>query len=424
MSELKVNKVSPRSGTSFTLGDSGDTFTVPSGATLTTTDATVNLPATQTVTTELKTNKISPASGTAFTFGDSGDTFTIPSGATIANSGTATGFGGNTDPFRNIIINGDMSLSQRATSTSGITGNGYHTIDRMFLGCSSAGTWTQSQSTDVPTGQGFANSLKMDNTTANGSLSAGSNCIVQQRIEGRNLQYLKKGTSSAESLTVSFWVYATKTGTNICELYDTDNTRQISQSYTISSSNTWEKKTLTFAGDTSGAFGNDNDGSLTLLFWLAAGSNFTSGTLNTSWASATNANRAVGQVNHADSTSNNWYITGIQLEVGTSATDFAFVPFDMNLQRCERYFEINEGGFFGPVYSTASDMRVSVPYRVQKRGNPTVTKISGEENCASSTTVTGNSLDQTLGARVQGTNVFATGASKFFNVKFSADAEL
>jgi len=93
MSELKVNKVSPRSGTSFTLGDSGDTFTVPSGATLTTTDATVNLPATQTVTTELKTNKISPASGTAFTFGDSGDTFTIPSGATIANSGTATGFG-------------------------------------------------------------------------------------------------------------------------------------------------------------------------------------------------------------------------------------------------------------------------------------------------------------------------------------------
>ena len=93
MSELKVNKVSPRSGTSFTLGDSGDTFTVPSGATLTTTDATVNLPATQTVTTELKTNKISPASGTAFTFGDSGDTFTIPAGATIANSGTATGFG-------------------------------------------------------------------------------------------------------------------------------------------------------------------------------------------------------------------------------------------------------------------------------------------------------------------------------------------
>ena len=94
MSEVKVNKVSPRTGTDVTLGDSGDTFTVPSGATLTTTSATVNLPATTTVTTELKTNKISPASGTAFTLGDSGDTFTIPAGATIANSGTATGFGG------------------------------------------------------------------------------------------------------------------------------------------------------------------------------------------------------------------------------------------------------------------------------------------------------------------------------------------
>jgi len=102
MSEVKVNKVSPRTGTDVTLGDSGDTFTVPSGATLTTTSATVNLPATTTVTTELKTNKISPASGTAFTLGDSGDTFTIPSGATITNSGTATGFGGITeaDAFR------------------------------------------------------------------------------------------------------------------------------------------------------------------------------------------------------------------------------------------------------------------------------------------------------------------------------------
>ena len=88
MSEIKVNKISPRSGTAFTLGDSGDTFTVPSGATLTTTDATVNLPV------EIKTNKISPVTGTAFTFGDSGDTFTVPAGATITNSGTATGFGG------------------------------------------------------------------------------------------------------------------------------------------------------------------------------------------------------------------------------------------------------------------------------------------------------------------------------------------
>ena len=94
MSELKVNKISPSTGTAFTVGDSGDTFTVPSGATLTTTNATLNLPTTITATTEVKTDKLSPASGTSFTLGDSGDTFTVPSGATITNSGTASGFGG------------------------------------------------------------------------------------------------------------------------------------------------------------------------------------------------------------------------------------------------------------------------------------------------------------------------------------------
>ena len=263
--------------------------------------------------------------------------------ANVTAAKLASGTVQNQSSFKNIIQNGDMSIAQRATSVTGITGNGYHTIDRMFLGLTSAGTWTQSQSTDVPTGQGFAKSLKMDNTTADGSLSAGDNCIIQIRSEGQNLQYLKKGTSSAESITVSFWVYATKTGTNICELYDTDNTRQISQAYTISSSNTWEKKTLTFAGDTTGAFANDNGGSLTLLFWLAAGSNFSSGTLSTTWTSATNANRAVGQVNNADSTSNNFYITGIQMEAGTTASEFEFLPFDANLGRCQRYFQFIGG---------------------------------------------------------------------------------
>jgi hypothetical protein len=255
-----------------------------------------------------------------------------------SGSVTAADLSGNIN-FRNIVINGDMSIAQRSTSVASITTNGYYTADRCFLGLTGAGTWTQSQSTDVPTGEGFATSLKMDNTTANGSLSAGDSCIIQQRIEGQNLQYIKKGTASAISLTVSFWIKATKTGTNICELYDTDNTRQISASYTVNTTNTWEKKTVTFAGDTTGTLGNDNGGSLTLLFWLAAGTNFTSGTLNTSWNSATNANRAVGQVNNADSTSNDWYITGVQLEAGTTASDFEFLPVDVNLRRCFRYFQ-------------------------------------------------------------------------------------
>jgi hypothetical protein len=240
--------------------------------------------------------------------------------------------------FRNIIINGDMSIAQRATSTASITTEAYHTIDRYATFITTLGTWTQSQSTDVPTGQGFAKSLKMDCTTADASPAAGDRLLIQQKIEGQNLQYIKKGTSSAESLTLSFWVKSNKTGTYIAELFDNDNTRQISQSYTISSADTWEKKTMTFAGDTSGVLGNDNGDSLILHLWLGAGTTYSSGTLSTTWTSNTNANRAVGQVNLADSTSNEWYVTGVQLEAGTSASDFEFLPFDINLQRCERYF--------------------------------------------------------------------------------------
>ena len=242
--------------------------------------------------------------------------------------------------FRNIIINGDMSQAQRGTSTSSITSdNTYPSCDRWKLRLTTLGTWTQSQSTTVPTGQGFATSLKMDCTTADASPAAGDRVFVKQAIEGQNLQYLKKGTSSAESTTVSFWVRSNKTGTYICEFYDEDNSRSISKSYTISSADTWEKKELTFAGDTTGAFGNDNGDSLGLHFWLGAGSTYSSGTLNTSWGSATNANRAVGQVNLADSTSNEWYVTGVQFEVGTAASDFEFLPVDVNLQRCKRYFQ-------------------------------------------------------------------------------------
>ena len=195
-----------------------------------------------------------------------------------------------------------------------------------------------SQSTDVPTGQGLAKSLKMDCTTANGSLSADSQAQISQGIEGQNLQYLKKGTSNAESLTWSFWTKSNKTGTYICQIRDIDNSRSISKSYTISSADTWEKKIITFPGDTTGALDNDNAKSFEIRWWLVAGTNFTSGSLATSWGSETSANNAVGQINLADSTSNEWYLTGAQLEVGKSASDFEFLPHDVNLQRCLRYY--------------------------------------------------------------------------------------
>jgi len=285
--------------------------------------------------------------------------------------------------FRNIIINGDMSIAQRGTSATGITSNTYATVDRFRTVASSLGTWTQSQSTDVPSGQGFISSLKMDCTSANASPSASSNLGIQQKFEGQNLQYLKKGTSSAESLTLSFWVKSNKTGTYIAEFFDNDNARQISQAYTISSANTWEKKTLTYDGDTSGALGNDNGNSLLVQFWLGTGSNYSSGTLSTTWTANTNTNRAVGQVNLADSTSNEWYITGIQLEAGTTASDFEFLPHDVNLGRCERYYEVLADGSIGnSAFATASNYSSTFSYcgimfRTIKRATPSIDQTTG-----------------------------------------------
>ena len=275
----------------------------------------------------------------------------------------------NQSAFKNIIINGDMSIAQRGTSTSGITSNGYYTADRMNIINEGIGTFTVSQSTDVPSGQGFAKSMKWDCTTANASPSSGF-LGIRQSIEGQNLQYLKKGTSSAESTTLSFWIKSNKTGTYIIELHDEDNNRTISQAYTISSASTWEKKTLTFDGDTSGAFGNDNGRSLRVNILFGAGTEYTSGTLQTSWGTRSNTKRAVGQVNLADNTSNELYITGVQLEAGT-ASEFEFLPFDINKRRCERYY-MNLGLCTGSAYSSTNGMIWGIQFPVETRATPTV----------------------------------------------------
>ena len=364
---------------------------------------------------------------------------------TITSSDLASGAVQNQSAFKNIIINGDMSLAQRATSASSLTGNGYHTVDRFQTVISSIGTWTQTQSTDVPTGQGFAKSLKMDCTTADASPASGDNMYVRQEVEGQNLQYLKKGTSSAESTTLSFWVKSNKTGTYIAELLDFDNSRQISQSYTISSANTWEKKTLTFAGDTTGAFDNDNAQSLMVAFWLGAGSDFTSGTLSTSWTSTTNANRAVGQVNLADSTSNEWYVTGVQLEAGTSASDFEYLPVDVNLERCMRYYEQSSSfgstsqyhgqqvvfGSGGATFSASTSAAGGRQFRCWKRATPTVTLYHQDGtsgalytiyNAAKVTGVVAQHLNENGFLFANKSGAFGQGLGYYYS--FTADAEL
>jgi len=252
---------------------------------------------------------------------------------------------------RNILINGAMGIAQRYTSKASVSSGDFFVVDRFGGYINAAGTWTLSQSTDVPSGEGFANSSKFDCTTANGSLSSGSELSFRQRIEGQNLQRLHKGTSSAKKTTVQFWVKSNKTGTYICELFDNDNSgRHIGKSYTISSANTWEHKTITFEGDTTGTLGNDNNTSLTLLWWLAAGSGLTSGTLQTSWGARDDTNRAVGNVNLADNTANEWYITGVQFEVGETATEFEHRSVQEEFQLCRRYYtQIDVGSTNGTI---------------------------------------------------------------------------
>ena len=283
-----------------------------------------------------------------------------------------------------IIINGDMSVAQRGTSVTGVTSGTYQTIDRFRLMISSAGTWTISQSTTVPAGQGFYKSFKFDCTTADGSLGAGDILGLTQKIEGFNQAPVKKGTANAEKTTLAFWVRSNKTGTYIAELFDDQNTRQVSKSYTIDSADTWEKKVIVFPADTSGANDFDNTTAMQVNWWLASGTTYTSGTLSETWTSSTDANRIVGQLNLADSTDNEWYITGVQLEVGefdaNTIPTFPFENVENNLIRCKRYYEsfgTMSSFLIGYGYGSGSDTaRTSFPFTVEKRATPTMADVS------------------------------------------------
>lgn len=241
--------------------------------------------------------------------------------------------------FRNLIINGDMNVHQRGTSVSGITSDGYRTADRWFFLVSNIGTWTNTVENDAPSGTGLRKSFKVTCTAANASPSANAYLGIVQRLEGQNLQILKKGTSSAESITFSFWVKSNVTGTYTFDLLDWDNTRQISRTYNISSINVWEKKVITIPGDSIGSLDNDNSNSFEFNFWLDAGSDYTSGTLNTSWSSRVSANTVLNtQVKLASTLNNYFQVTGVQMEVGAVATPFEVVPYEIQLMRCQRYY--------------------------------------------------------------------------------------
>jgi hypothetical protein len=288
---------------------------------------------------------------------------------------------------KNLIYNGAMQVAQRGISSTGIAdAAGYYTADRWRFGAIGQGTWTFTVENDAPTGSGLRKSAKVLCTTAQASPGSSAQVNFRQIFEGQDLQRIAKGTASAQQVTASFWVKSNVTGTYIVELYDVDNTRSVSAAYTISASATWEKKTLTLPADTTGAFDNDNAGSLEMSWWLGSGSSRTSGTLATTWGTATEANRAVGQTNLAAATNNYWQITGVQLEVGPTATGFEFKSYGEELAECQRYYQKSYALATAPGSATSvgaidlvtpsggtGSMYQSVRFNTRLRGAPTIT---------------------------------------------------
>jgi hypothetical protein len=306
--------------------------------------------------------------------------------ADLAGSADAGGLTG-----RNLIINGAMHVAQRGTVTS-VTA-GYGGPDRFKLIRAGASAFTLSKDSDAPTGSGFTSSLKIDVTTADASLAATDSVQILQQIEAQNLQRIKKGTSSAESLTLSFWIKSSVTGTYIVEWYEHDNSRHINKSYTISSADTWEFKTITIPGDTSGVIDNDNGAGIQLSWWLMAGTDYNpvSGTLQTSWGALDNTGRAVGQVNAVNDAANNIYLTGVQLEVGETATPFEHEDFSTTLAKCQRYYEISGITLVSSIVSVYPSGQWAV--RKNRRPDITITPAAGSGATISPLYDGGNVLD-------------------------------
>lgn len=289
----------------------------------------------------------------------------------------------NLYPYRNLIINGDMSIAQRGTSATGLTGTGFACDRFQFASSGTIGTYTLSQSTTTP--DEFAYSLKLDTTTADASPTGTDNLTIRYKIEGQHLQHLAFGTSSAKSITLSFWCRSNKTGNFQVNVRNQDANRMISSVVTISSADTWEYKTITFAGDTVSGFNNDNGESLRIEWFLDVGTDWSTGTAPTSWETTSAGDLGAGvTLALADNTANEFYLTGVQLEVGTSASDFEFLPYDVNLQRCHRYYwketsSPNAGGQWTAVggVSQTNTSRVMMFLPTSMRTIPTSLGTSG-----------------------------------------------
>ena len=289
----------------------------------------------------------------------------------------------------NFIMNGAMTINQRYSSYTNV-GNSATTkvLDRwrIYVQNSSA-RFQVEKNTDHSLPDGFTGSMRISCTTTDTSLAATDEVYLAQSIEGQDLMAFAKGTSSAKQYTLSFWARSDKTGTYVVSLIGLDNTAStVSKAYTMT--NTWTRHVLTFPADTSSArkINNDEGEGLRIVWWLVAGSGVDNGTLQQTWTDSTDTGRATGQVNFADST-NEFYITGVQLEVGDTASDFAYESVSTTLAKCQRYFVFHDDvGGAATAYNAYSDgYRWWVPFNPPMRVNPTVTTVDGNDGGSNAT---------------------------------------
>ena len=275
---------------------------------------------------------------------------------------------------RNVITNGAMQVAQRSASVTGLGGSqSYPTVDRFNHAIlNTTGILTSEQVADAPSG--FANCLKLSCTTADTSISANEAGLIEQKFEGQNLQQLKKGTSDAEKVTVSFYVKGNANATYTVELEDNDNARFASQEFLVTTS--WTRVIKTFVADTTGTLDDDNNVSLSLKFWLHGGSTYTSGThTSNTWHTTTNARLSDNQTSFFDSTDRTFFITGIQLEVGEQATPFEHRSFGEELSLCQRYYQKFGGGTYWGFQAKTTDTsrHVQGMLPTEMRATPTLT---------------------------------------------------
>ena len=280
---------------------------------------------------------------------------------------------------RNVVINGACQVAQRGTSSTGLGGSapGYTTVDRwqLSIGSTSAGRFSTAQVavTDLP---GFANAFHLDCTTADTSIAAGELLKMDYKIEGQDLQRFKKGTSSAESITISFYMKTNKAFTFMCELDDRDNNRINSNQFTTSTS--WTRHEITIPGDTTGTLDDDNNVSFVISLWFHAGSTYTGGTYTANtWQSRQSSDnmRAVGIGSFFDSTDNDIKVTGLQMELGQNATPFEHRSYGEELALCHRYFEKIYLNSYSCQLSAENSQQAKggVIRFSEKRANPSIT---------------------------------------------------